>query len=91
MRGVLTLVGVTTLVFVALLVLARRRSETTWTSERYEREREGGTALGNAILATQAAFDPGARHALEQRNAEDADQIESGAPPDPGDDEVTDR
>ena len=77
---------VVAVVLLGLVVLARHRSEGTWTDERYERERKGGTALGNAILATQAVFDPGAQHALEQRTDEDAEQTLSGAPPDPGDD-----
>jgi hypothetical protein len=84
MRGVVTLVIVTTLVFVGLLVLARRRSEREWTQDRFERERTSGTALGNAVLASQAVFDPGAQHALEQRTVEGVEQTESGAPPDPG-------
>jgi hypothetical protein len=87
MRGTIVFIAVVALVLLGLLSLARRRSEQTWTQERYERERHSGTALGNAILATQAIFDPGARSALEQRTEEDAEQHLSGAPPDPGDDD----
>jgi hypothetical protein len=86
-RGAVVFCCVVAFVLLGLLALARRRSEQTWTHERYERERKGGTALGNAMLATQAVFHPGAQHALEQRQGEDAEQTIAGAPPDPGDDE----
>jgi hypothetical protein len=33
-------------------------------------------------------FNPGAQHALEQRTVEDVDQTESGASPDPGEDDA---
>ena len=85
MRGTIVLIAVIVLVFFVLLALARWRSEQAWTEERYERERKGGTSLGNAILASQAVFDPGAQHALEQRQDEDAEQTVAGAPPDPSD------
>ena len=85
MRGTIALFAVIGIVLFALLALARWRSEQTWTDERYERERKGGTALGNALLSTQAVFDPGAQHALEHRMDEDAEQTVAGAPPDPRD------
>lgn len=66
------------------VALASRLGNRAWTDEEYERERKGGTALGNALLATQAVFTSGAQHALEQRMVEEADEEESGAPPDPG-------
>jgi hypothetical protein len=84
-RGTIVLIAVIVLGFFFLLALARWRSEQAWTEERYERERKGGTSLGNAILASQAVFDPGAQHALEQRQDEDAEQTVAGAPPDPSD------
>ena len=71
------------LILVALLVLARRNTHRTWTDEQYERDRRSGTALGNAFLVTQAIVDPGAQHALEQRTVEEAEDVSSGAPPDP--------
>ena len=86
MRGTIALVAVVGMVLFALVALARWRSEQSWTDERYERERKGGTALGNAMLTTQTIFNPGAQHALEQRMDEDAEQTVAGAPPDPGDD-----
>jgi len=85
---------VTTLISLALaivlllvgLALVARRSARGWTDEEYERERTGGTALGNAFLATQAILDPGAQHALEQRTVEHAETIGAEGPPDPGQD-----
>ena len=84
MRGALVVVVVLVVVFGALLALARRRSEGSWTDERYEKERRGGTALGNAMLSTQAILE-GKQEAFEQRLEEDADQAISGDPPAPDD------
>ncbi len=70
-------------ILAGLLVLGVHVGNRSWSDEEYEREREGGTALGNAVLATQALFDPGAQHALEQRMVDEADGVESGAPPNP--------
>ena len=66
------------------VVLASRLGSRGWSDEEFERERKGGTAVGNALLATQALFTSGAQHALEQRMVEEAEDEESGAPPDPG-------
>lgn len=84
MSGAIVLGAVIVLVLLGLLALARHRSEQTWTPERYEKERKGGTALGNALLAGQAALEPGAQHALEHRMFEDVDDEASGDPPVPG-------
>ncbi len=71
------------------IFFASRRGNRTWTDEEFEHDRESGTALGNAFLATQAILDGGASQpALEQRTVERADTNESGAPPDPGADEA---
>ena len=84
MRGMIVLGVVIVLVFVGLLALARRRSEQTWTPERYEKEGKRGTALGNAMLSTQAILE-GKQEAFEQRLEEDAEQTASGDPPAPDD------
>lgn len=76
-------IGGLLVLLLVLLALARRRTHRSWTDEEYERERNAGTALGNAFLATQAVLDPGAQHALEQRTVEEAEHVSSGAPPDP--------
>ena len=77
-------VGGTVVVLLVVLALARRRTHRSWTDEEYERDRRAGTALGNAFLATQAIIDPGAQSALEQRTVEEAEDVSSGAPPEPG-------
>jgi hypothetical protein len=64
--------------------LAAHNGNRRWTDAEYEAERRGGTALGNALLATQAIFSPGAQHVLEQRNDDAAEDEDQGAPPDPG-------
>ena len=69
------------LVLVGGFALAVRHGNKTWTDDEYERERTGGTALGNAFLSAQAILDPGAQHALEQRTVEPAETIESEGPP----------
>lgn len=84
MRDVIILGLVIVLVLVALLALARRRSEQTWTPERYEKERKSGTALGNAMLSMQAILE-GKQQAFEERLEEDAEQTASGDSPAPGD------
>jgi hypothetical protein len=83
MRGAAVLVIVIAVVLIGLVLLARRRSEQTWTPERYEKERKGGTALGNAMLSTQALLE-GKQTAFEERLEEDAEQTSSGDPPVPG-------
>ena len=75
---------VAALLVVAFVGFAARRGNRTWTDEEYEHDRNTGTALGNAFLATQALLDPGAQHALEQRNDDHAAQVESEGPPVPG-------
>ena len=82
--AVLISVGLAVVGLVGLVMLAARRGHRRWTDEEYERERTGGTALGNAFLTAQAILDPGAQHALEQRTVEPAETIDSEGPPDPG-------
>jgi hypothetical protein len=77
----LVTIGIAMVVLFAGFASAVRRSGRTWTDEEYERERTGGTALGNAFLAAQAILDAGAQHALEQRTVEAADPIEADGPP----------
>jgi hypothetical protein len=76
-------------IVLGFVALAAHLSNRSWSDDEYERERTGGTAIGNAVLATQAIFEPGAQHVLEQRTADEADDVESGGPPDPGDRERT--
>jgi hypothetical protein len=66
-----------------IVAIAARRSNRTWTDEEYEHERNGGSVWGNAFLATQGLWEPGAQRALEQRTTEEAYSVESGAPPKP--------
>jgi hypothetical protein len=73
------------LVLIGGFALAARHGNKTWTDDQYEEQRSGGTALGNAFLATQAILDPGAQHALEQRTVEHTDAIDAeGGDPDDG-------
>jgi hypothetical protein len=83
MSTVVAAVAVAAVVLGLVLFFASRAGHRTWTEEEFERERHSGSAVGNAFLSFQAIFDPGAQHALEQRNADGAEAIESGAPPDP--------
>ena len=76
--------GVVVLVLVALVYFAGRASDRVWDDESYERERRGGTALGNAALGIRSLFEPGAKHALEERITQRVDDVESGDPPSPG-------
>lgn len=83
MAEVLLWVAIAVAALVAVVALAAQVERRGWTDEEYEARRQGGTALGNAVLATQALFEPGAQHVLEQRNDDSADHEESGGPPDP--------
>ena len=76
--------GVVVLILVALVYFAGRASDRVWDDESYERERRGGTALGNAALGIRSLFEPGAKHALEERITQRVDDVESGDPPSPG-------
>ena len=84
MSDVIGIVAVAAFVLIGVVLLGSRLTNKTWNDQQYERERQAGTALGNAFLTTQAIFDSGARHALEQRMVERATGIESSGPPDPG-------
>jgi hypothetical protein len=71
------------LALACVVAVAARRGNRSWTDEEYEKERKGGSVWGNAFLATQGLWEPGAQKALEQRTTEETYSIESGAPPDP--------
>jgi hypothetical protein len=71
---------------VVIVLLAARHGTRTWTDDEYEELRSSGTTLGNAFLATQAIFEPGAQHVLEERTSERAEQIDAEGPPDPSGD-----
>ncbi len=77
-------VAAVVLILLGLVALGRLNANRTWTDEEYDRERRSGTAIGNAMLATQAIFQPGAQYVLEQRTAEEAEDVDAGGPPDPG-------
>jgi hypothetical protein len=66
------------------LWLLARRDQRGYTDAEYERDREGGTAVGNAFLAVQSIFEPDKKHAVEVRQADLAEDVGSGAPPEPG-------
>lgn len=84
MPEVIGVVAVVAVVLIGVVLLGGRLTNKTWNDEEYERDRLAGTALGNAFLTTQAIFDSGAQHALEQRVVERANAIESSGSPDPG-------
>jgi hypothetical protein len=51
----------------------------------YYRKSRGSTgALGSAFLEVQSMLEPGTRHVIEARRREEADEKESGDPPEPG-------
>lgn len=82
-------VSVVAVVLIAVVMLAGRATSRSWSEEEFERRKRAGTAGGNAFLALQAMFNPGAQHALEQRTVEEAEDDDSGDPPDPGQREVS--
>jgi hypothetical protein len=78
-------IGSAIVLLVGGLALIARRDARPWSDAEYERQRDGGTALGNAFLATQAILDGGgAQHTLEQRTVEQADDVGAEGPPDSG-------
>ena len=58
MRGTIVLIGVVAIVLFGLLALARWDREQTLSSEDVRARTQGGTALGNAMLALQADLRP---------------------------------
>ncbi len=76
------------LVVLGIVLWGKRVESRSLSAMDYDRERSGKVALGNAMLATQALFEPGAKHAIEQRNAVETDDAEAAGPPDPGEEEA---
>jgi hypothetical protein len=59
-----------------------------WMEDRgwmyYRKSRGSIGALGSAFLEVQSMLEPGTRHVIEARLGEEADEKESGDPPEPG-------